>query len=269
MTDNPVLHRALAYAERGWPVFPCLPGRKAPATARGYLDATTDPVRIRAWFARRPGLNLAVATGAPGPDILDIDKHGEAGDGFPALSRLNNACLLDSSTGTVRTPSGGLHLYFTGSTQRSGHLPARHIDFLSKGAYALAPPSQIDGVPYQHATGLAKSGPALDWPAVVRLLEPTREHPRPAPHPAPDQRIESLARWLADQPEGNRNNGLFWAANRALEADPAADLSPLAAAARQARLDDPEITKTLNSARRTTTAAPRLEPPGRDPEGAS
>ena len=51
--------------------------------------------------------------------------------------------------------------------------------------------------------------------------------------------------------EGNRNAGLFWAANRALDADPAADLSPLAVAARQAGLGDKEITRTLDSARKT------------------
>ena len=57
--------------------------------------------------------------------------------------------------------------------------------------------------------------------------------------------------------EGNRNAGLFWAANRALETDPAADLSPLAAAARQAGLPDAEITRTLDSARRTSQPHPR------------
>ena len=56
--------------------------------------------------------------------------------------------------------------------------------------------------------------------------------------------------------EGNRNAGLFWAANRALETDPAADLSPLAAAARHAGLGDPEITRTLDSARRTGQPRP-------------
>ena len=40
-------------------------------------------------------------------------------------------------------------------------------------------------------------------------------------------------------------------------ADPAADLSPLADAARQAGLPDPEITRTLNSARRTSGTHPR------------
>ena len=63
--------------------------------------------------------------------------------------------------------------------------------------------------------------------------------------------------WVAAQAEGNRNAGLFWAANRALDSDPAADLSPLTDAARQAGLPDPEITRTLNSARRTSGTRPR------------
>ena len=42
---------------------------------------------------------------------------------------------------------------------------------------------------------------------------------------------------------------MFWAANRALDGDPAADLSPLAAAARHAGLGEREITRTLESAR--------------------
>ena len=45
-------------------------------------------------------------------------------------------------------------------------------------------------------------------------------------------------------------------ANRALEADHAADLSPLAAAARQAGLGEQEISRTLDSARETGHAHP-------------
>ena len=85
---NHVLRQALDYAERGWPVFPCRPGQKTPATLHGYLDATTDPGQVIAWFGRHPELNLAIATGAPGPDVLDIDQRGQAGDGFPALAQL-------------------------------------------------------------------------------------------------------------------------------------------------------------------------------------
>jgi hypothetical protein len=45
---------------------------------------------------------------------------------------------------------------------------------------------------------------------------------------------------------------LFWAANRALDTNRAADLSPLAVAVRQAGLGDKELTRTLDSARRTS-----------------
>ena len=47
-----------------------------------------------------------------------------------------------------------------------------------------------------------------------------------------------------------------WAANRALDADPAADLTSLAAAARQAGLEEKEITRTLDSARKTGQPRP-------------
>jgi Bifunctional DNA primase/polymerase, N-terminal len=103
---NPVLRQALACAARGVPVFPCQPGKKTPATRHGYHDATTDPARIREWFAGHPDRNLAIATGAPGPDVLDVDERGPAGNGFLALARLNAAGLLTGSSGRTRTPSG-------------------------------------------------------------------------------------------------------------------------------------------------------------------
>jgi hypothetical protein len=254
MTSD-VLREALACAGQGWPVFPCQPGRKVPATRHGYLDATTDPARITRWFTRHPGWNLAVATGTPGPDVLDVDRHGPAGDGLAALARLRAAGLLDGATGWVRTPSGGLHAYFTGSLQRNGHLPAHHVDFRSAGGYVLVPPSRVAGKPYERISTTGGHG-RLDWQEVIRLLQPARQHQRPAHHLPAEQGTGHLARWLAIQPEDNRNAGLFWAASRALEADPAADLSPLAAAARQVGLTDLEITRTLSSARRTGQARP-------------
>jgi hypothetical protein len=64
--------------------------------------------------------------------------------------------------------------------------------------------------------------------------------------------LSHLAQWVASQSEGNRNAGLYWAANRALDADPAVDLSHLATAARKVGLEEPEITRTLDSARKTS-----------------
>ena len=262
--SNPTLKQALACAARGWPVFPCQPGRKIPATRRGHLDATTDPAQIRDWFGRRPELNLAVATGAPGPDVLDIDTDFATGSGFPALRQLHAAGLIDGAAASVRTPRGGLHYYFAGSRQRSDHLPASHVGFLAAGGYVLIPPSQIAGKPYRHAKAL-KGESELDWQAAARLLEPARNPRRAAPRKPPEESLTRLAQWVASQQEGNRNAGLYWAANRALETGQAADLSPLAAAARQAGLAEPEITATLNSARRTSQARP--EPPDRQAEG--
>ena len=256
MTDAP-LRQALAYATRGWPVLPCQPGRKTPATRHGVRDASTDPGQITAWFGRHRDWNLAIATGAPGPDVLDVDQHGPAGNGYTAFRQLRDAGLLDGANAYVRTPSGGLHAYFTGTGQRNRHLPDRHLDFRSHGGYVLTPPTRIDGKPYQLIQALAGHG-ALNWDAVLGHLQP--QHQPPPRHPQHGhQDISGLARWVASQGEGNRNAGLFWAANRALDADPAADLSPLAAAGRQAGLGDKEITRTLDSARnggRTRTYAP-------------
>jgi hypothetical protein len=101
----------------GWLVFPCRPNNpdcrdpkcrrcKAPLTEHGFEDATTDPEVIRAWWARWPAANVAIATGAPGPDVLDVDvKPG--GSGWPALRRLKRAGLLTGAARLVRTPSGG------------------------------------------------------------------------------------------------------------------------------------------------------------------
>jgi hypothetical protein len=254
MSDgDATLRRALAFADRGWPVFPCQTGQKIPATRHGFLDATTDPEQITRWFTRHPGWNLAIATGAPGPDVLDVDQHGQAGNGFAAFNRLTRAGLLDGARAYVRTPSGGLHAYFTGTDQRNGHLPAHHIDFRSTGGYVLTPPSQIGGEPYQLINTPGGDG-RLDWTAATRLLQPERQQQRPQPHHDLGGDLGRLAQWVARQEQGNRNAGLFWAANRALDADHAADLNPLAAAARQAGLQEPEVQRTLDSARHTSQA---------------
>ena len=252
MTDA-IFGQALAYARRGWPVFPCLPGQKIPATVHGFRDATIDEQQITGWFGRGFGWNLAIATGAPGPDVLDVDQHGPAGNGYAAFARLRRAGLADGAAAYVRTPAGGRHAYFTGTGQHNGRLPRHHLDFRSTGGYVLAPASQIDGTPYR-LISRPRGRASLDWAAVTRLLEPQRQQPEPRQASGLD--LGHLARWVASQGEGNRNAGLHWAAHRALDTDLAADLNPLAVAARQAGLGELEITRTLDSARRTRQPHP-------------
>jgi hypothetical protein len=241
--------QALRYAAHGWPVFPCQPGSKQPATRHGFLDATCDPDKITWWWRRHPEANLAIATGQPGPDVLDVDQHGPAGNGFAAFNRLQRAGLTGGASALVTTPSGGLHAYFTGSGQRCGKLTGHHLDFRAHGGYVLAPPSQIAGRPYQVIRHQDASA-VLDWGKVTGLLEPQRHL---AVRTAGAQRgdLSHLAAWVGQQQQGNRNDGLFWAACRAAEAGDETVLADLAHAARATGLPDREIAATIASARRT------------------
>lgn len=234
---------ALAYAAAGWPVFPCKPGDKAPDTLHGFHDATTDPAMIRSWWDRRPERNVAIATGAPGADVLDVDVK-PAGDGWAAFNRLKRAGYLAGARALVRTPSGGLHVYFAGTSQPCGRLPRHYLDFKALGGYVVAPPSVVGGQPYELLDHRAGDG-RFSWQAAIRLLEPQRQA-MPRCNGGGD--TTRLAAWVARQLEGNRNAGLYWAARRALESG--ADPGELVPAAAQAGLSESEARATIASARR-------------------
>ena len=98
------LETALAWASRGVAVLPVRTGGKAPLTRRGMRDATTNPSLLRHWWARWPGANVAIATGAPGVDVLDVDVR-DAETGWPALRRLRETGIVPGGGPVVRTPS--------------------------------------------------------------------------------------------------------------------------------------------------------------------
>ncbi|MDP9797447.1 hypothetical protein J2S43_005959 [Catenuloplanes nepalensis] len=146
MPDPALLAAARAAAERGWHVFPLRPGTKWPAAPNHdaaacdgrdprcrraerhvtWADrATGDPDRIaRAWSARP--YNVGIACGPSGLVVIDLDgmKPGreipaewagsEARCGEDVLRRLADQAgrPFPDDTYTVRTASGGLHLYF-------------------------------------------------------------------------------------------------------------------------------------------------------------
>ncbi len=238
-----VLGQALAYAAAGWPVFPCKPDQKAPDTAHGFKDATTDPAVIRAWWPASSRRNVAIATGAPGPDVLDVDVKPD-GSGFAAFNRLKQAGLLTGARALVRTPSGGLHAYYAGSGQPSGRLVRDFLDFKAAGGYVLAPPSVVGGKPYRLLDKRQASG-RIDWQAVRQLLEP----PRPVARPGRGAGDAALVAWVAALTEGNRNAGLYWAACRMTEAG-TGDPEQLVGAAVQAGLSEDEARRTVASAAR-------------------
>lgn len=258
---NSRLDAALAYAERGWPVFPCRPGSKEPATAHGCHDATADPDQIKRIWRRHPEANVAIATGTSGPDVLDVDiAHGR--DGHTSLGRAMAAGLLPAPAAVVATPSGGAHLYYRGTGQHNGTLPAQGLDFRSTGGYVLAPPSSVAGREYAVTRQWQPTQAVVDFGAIRRLLQPSAQVPVGRPRGDWRHKPSRLAAWVAGQREGNRNQATFWAACRAAEAGDHGALAAIADAAVAAGLDRRAVDKTIASAVRTVAAQARA--PGRE-----
>jgi len=252
---NPAEQAAHRYADAGWNVFPCAPDSKLPLTQHGFLDASSSHCRIETWWKTSPAANVAIATGTPGPDVLDVDVHPD-GSGWAALNQLKQVGIVPVAGAVVRTPSGGGHFYYAGTCQRNGHLPGQHLDYRGLGGYVVAPPSIVTGKPYV----VVKHKPVtatFDWQAARDHLAPSAS-PRPSSPALHAQRslqgerpsVAHLVPWLSAQLEGNRNAGLFWAASRAVEAGDTGTLGQLAKAAEGLGLDPREVDRTIRSAQR-------------------
>ena len=195
-------------AAHGYPVFPCKPGSKEPATPHGFKDATLNPERIRRYWSRHPAANVAIATGAPGPDVVDVDvKNG--GDGYQAIERLRRAGLLAGATAIVRTPSGGCHIYYPGTDQPSRALPRHHLDFQARGKYVVVPPSEVNGRAYQTLEARPNGRP-VDFAAIALLLDPPRQLPRrPASPMAIGDGLPAAVRRALERRTDDRSRDLF------------------------------------------------------------
>lgn len=132
-----LIEHALAWAARGFRIFPVQPGSKVPP--KGMLwraEATSDPAKIRAWWAFNPNYNYGVA-GGDGWLIVDVDAGK---NGFASLLDVDLPDTL-----TVKTPGGGLHLYYRGpDVANSVDRVAPGIDIRSKGGYVIGPGSVFD-----------------------------------------------------------------------------------------------------------------------------
>ena len=111
---NQLLQAALEYAAHGWHVFPCVPGKKHPATKHGVYDATTNEQQIIKWWTKNPNYNIAIACGEKsGITVVDIDDNHEEW-----LKKL-------PTTLTQQTPRGGYHVFFSFWPDVSNHIRLR------------------------------------------------------------------------------------------------------------------------------------------------
>lgn len=132
---------ALAWAARGFKVFPLVPLGKLPAVAAFQRVATDDPAIISAWW-RDPvtfneyDYNIGVLTN----DLVVVDVDLKSGKpGLESYRELGG----HFDTLVVNTPSGGYHCYFYGpdSRLRVGLRPG--VDIRSHNGYVVAPGSYV------------------------------------------------------------------------------------------------------------------------------
>lgn len=183
-----LLKHALAYAKRGWHVFPCYevslptgacacgnprcgnPG-KHPRIAGGFKAATTDEAQIREWWRKWPLANLAIATGASRLAVVDVDPRNH-GDETIAQLQQQHAQLPE----TPRAATGGMgeHHVFSWPTDREirGGVLGLGVDLKADGGYIIAPPSaHYSGRSYSWDAGAHPSDiPAHEVPKWVANL---------------------------------------------------------------------------------------------------
>ena len=138
-------HRAALRLGAKVPVFPCK-ADKTPYTKNGFKDATTDQVRINAWWNRWPIANPAMPTGyLSGIFVLDVDQDKW---GFGSLEALEEKHGELPATFTVKTGGGGLHYYFklpqNVEIRNSAGKLGRGLDVRGEGGYVLLPGSTTD-----------------------------------------------------------------------------------------------------------------------------
>lgn len=208
---------------------PCLPAGRP---CHGFHAATTDPALVDRWWAGARSLGVGVACGPADLVVIDIDAHqapvpdrGRLLPGIPipqgvkldglasgfdtlallAAYRRETSPAQDDSTLRVRTPSGGLHVWYLNpepSTRyRCSTGSARHtalawqVDVRADGGYIVAPGTRTAQGTYR-AEGPARRPAALpEWlrselSRTGHVVEP----PKPAPVSLPARIPRTVSR---------------------------------------------------------------------------
>jgi hypothetical protein len=202
------LEAALHYTRAGLKIFPCEPGAKRPDRfTHGFKDASNllrplgDHPRLKdfGWydFIRPDGSELtvtprdnwAIEPGPAGCTVIDIDPKNGGDKTWAALIAKHGPIV----TREVRTPSGGRHLWFSGTISAVNKKLGPGIDTRYFGGYVLLPPSSVNGRPYAWGGETVPIAPLPEW--VRESLEAQDERPRRA-------RAQKAWDEFDDDPEG-------------------------------------------------------------------
>lgn len=186
------LRAALTAAARGWCVFPLRPGDKRPAVRDWESRATCDLARIRRCWDTGD-YNVGIACGPSGLLVVDLDRPKPGAEppqewrvpgvhsGVDVLAALAEraGAALPVETYSVRTGSGGEHLYFAAPAHADFRNTAGKLGWLvdtrAAGGYVVAAGSVVDGRPYEVLDD-AEPATLPNWLA-FRLAEQAHQEP--------------------------------------------------------------------------------------------
>jgi Bifunctional DNA primase/polymerase, N-terminal/Primase C terminal 1 (PriCT-1) len=169
---------AMRYQNRGYAVVPLVRGGKkphrmlpwSPEVPSGVHHATDYPASAMHWWEQDKAANVGVATGSKSRlAVIDLDvKRGQDGPAVFWRFLFENGLGELPGVPTVRTPSGGLHLWLRTPAgqavpERPGILPG--VDAKGDGGLVVAPPSMILalGLDRPHERGAGEAPVPYVW----------------------------------------------------------------------------------------------------------
>jgi hypothetical protein len=156
---------AKALAKAGFAVFPV--GSDKRPLVRWKDGATTDMRQLNRWWRKWPDAMPALPTGERnGVAVLDIDtKNGK--DGMAELDCLG-IDLTSLSIASIKTPSGGQHIYFrhADGLRCSASKIAPGVDVRAAGGFVVAP-GAINGKGEYGALSLELLAALPEWPEML------------------------------------------------------------------------------------------------------
>ena len=283
MSRLEIAQSACALLACGLRPVPMIAAKKCPALKGWRVRASFDAAQTAAHFGEAQHADaIGIATGE-GVFVIDLDRnHGDGADGiasFAALVRKHGAIAPGPR---VKSPAGGLHLYFACPADRrvrSRAAIAPGVDVRGQGGLAMCPPSARNGAAYLWTLApwecALSQAPAwlLDMVAPIEAPRAAAASVRPYRGEASAYARVALERELkavASAAPGARNAALFKAAaslgslcaGGALPADPvAASLIEAAAACGLVADDGPHaVEATIASGFKAGLARPRALP---------
>ncbi|MEW2268053.1 bifunctional DNA primase/polymerase [Streptomyces sp. NPDC047853] len=205
---------------------PCLPAGR---WCHGFHAATLDQRRIANWWGAHPDYGIGIACGPAGLVVIDIDAHstrpptrdrilpgipiGEHVDltglanGFHTLAVLaalrgQKSPAEDNTTLRVRTPRGGLHVWYRTTDNRRwrcssgsshGAALAWQVDVRAHGGYIVAPGTTTRDGTYMPLDHVREPAALPAW--LAQELERTGHLPAlsiPAPRPVPPRAQQAV-----------------------------------------------------------------------------